>query len=251
MPKIENREEYETKNVEKKGKYTKESETISNIKGGCAGREKDGVGLRTENAVIERLRRRSLDVVDQPSSGNSRITNTKRSKSKLDGFPGRFLRFPREGVGHRCPGRVGMTAHNQPSFPTELEPRGDQFRAREGCGSRPGDVQEPERWLGIVWGGEEIPSAESVFQIFENGSMGDPSVGPCISIEILTSQGRIIGSQEIDQGPPAAGRSRIMSRLEPQRQPFPLLGPRSTRPSFHSRRLPSPPYQGCGLQALG
>lgn len=56
-------------------------------------------------------------------------------------------------------------------------------------------------WLGDRVGVGEIPSAESVFQIFKNGSRGDPSVGPCISIEILTSQGRIIGSQEIVQGP--------------------------------------------------
>jgi len=55
------------------------------------------------------------------------------------------------------------------------------------------------------WGDEEIAGAEAVFQIVENGSRGDPSVGPCISITSLTSQGRIIGSQEIVQGPPAAG----------------------------------------------
>ena len=44
-----------------------------------------------------------------------------------------------------------------------------------------GDACQRKVVVGGLWGVVRSPSAEGVFQIIENGSAGDPSVGPCMS----------------------------------------------------------------------
>jgi hypothetical protein len=156
-------------------------------------------------ADVKLSHRRSAKPGKQP---HCEYEEEEAGRCRPGGFARRFPRFSGGGGGRSVvpSGRVGMIA---PGFPRELALLGKPVRPIITRVFWPGDAPGVARgWLGggIVWGGE-IPSAESVFQIFENGSRGDPSVGPCISIEILTSQGRIIGSQEIVQephGPPTA-----------------------------------------------